>query len=716
MINFSRPVMSRCLPDEAPLSHMSPGKRKPADLSPPGNEMEKAAERYITRRADFGLMKSQTYMREYYLDIEDLQRAVDYRDRYVQETEGFRKMTDSGISPGRLKEAIDALIETGYPSFLEGEAAEDVLRFLDSTPEDMIRALNRSLSQWAYSPGDEHNDDFRVPEFIVKNAKRYAREIGSLDLSSDSGKLVQISGTLLYLSDPVEIEFVRMAYLCQECSGYTVTDGEKPETCDHCGSRKLKFDPDSELTITRNFQEAILQENVEDLAGSAASVRMHFFGSLINQFTPGDRITASGLVRSVKIPMKATMTYLIEVLSASKSDEKSIAITEKDREEIMEMSKDPDILDRLAGMLAPEIIGREAEKKAMILQAVGGIEKKRSSFTERGRIHILFAGDPGKGKSQLLISQKVLSERSYYISDTSKAGITAAIADIGNRRVMVPGILVLANNGVACIDELDKMQKEDREGLHTSMEQGIISKSKAGIRAIFKASTSILAAANPMYGRFDLNSDIPDQLKIEPTLMDRFDLVFWFVSSGSISREKEIAEAMRILNPPAPGDSSMLGKYVKLASQNVPGHTPDSRSAIAMAWSMLKQKSSNPDSIGVRHLQAIQRISEASAKVRFSPVVEKADVDLAFMLMMHSWSPLGGDVDKMLGFGKSTSGAMRFITQYLKEKRHEATMEEIESWAVSEGLQSQDIRNAISALKRDGQIYEPKDGMFRVVA
>ena len=715
MTEFSRPILSRYIPDDAPSAGGSPARRKPVDMTAPKSDMEKAADKYVISRADFELMKSQTYLREYYLDIRDLQRAVIDRDRYRQEMEGYRNMGNS-VPPGKLRDAIDGLIESGYPFFLEGEAAEDVLRYLDSSPEDMIRALNRSLSQWAYRPGDEGNEDFRMPEFIIRNADRFSREIGDLDLSAHGGKLVQVSGTLLYLSDPVEIEFVTMAYLCLECSEYTVTDGEKPESCDHCGSRKLKFDPDSELTITRNFQEAILQENVEDLAGSAASVRMHFFGSLINQFTPGDRITASGLVRGVKIPMKATMTYLIEVLSASKSDEKSIAITEKDQEEIMEMSKDPDVLDRLAGMLAPEIIGREAEKKAMILQAVGGIEKKRSSFTERGRIHILFAGDPGKGKSQLLISQKVLSERSYYISDTSKAGITAAIADIGNRRVMVPGILVLANNGVACIDELDKMQKEDREGLHTSMEQGIISKSKAGIRAIFKASTSILAAANPMYGRFDLNSDIPDQLKIEPTLMDRFDLVFWFVSSGSISREKEIAEALRILNPPAPEDSSMLGKYVKLASQNVPGHTPDSRSAIAMAWSMLKQKSSNPDSIGVRHLQAIQRISEASAKVRFSPVVEKTDVDLAFMLMMRSWSPLGGDVDKMLGFGKNTSGAMKFIIQYLRERRHEATMEEIESWAVSEGLQSQDIRNAISALKRDGQIYEPKDGMFRVVA
>ena len=112
----------------------------------------------------------------------------------------------------------------------------------------------------------------------------------------------------------------------------------------------------------------------------------------------------------------------------------------------------------------------------------------------------------------------------------------------------------------------------------------------------------------------------------------------------------------------------------------------------------------------------MSRISEASAKVRFSAVVEKADVDLAYELMMRSWSPLGGDVDKLLGFGKSTSGAMRFITQYLKEKGHDATIEEIESWAVSQGLQSQDVRNAISALKREGQIYEPRDGIFRGVA
>jgi DNA-directed RNA polymerase subunit RPC12/RpoP len=154
--------------------------------------------------------------------------------------EGYRNMGNS-VPLGKLKDAIDRSVESGYPFFLEGEAAEDVLRFLDSSLEDMIRSLNRLLSQWACKPGDEGNEDFRMPEFIIRNADRFSREIGDLNMSADGGKLVQVSGTLLYLSDPVEIEFVRVAYLCQECSEYTVTEGEKPESCDHCGSRKLKF-------------------------------------------------------------------------------------------------------------------------------------------------------------------------------------------------------------------------------------------------------------------------------------------------------------------------------------------------------------------------------------------------------------------------------------------------------------------------------------------
>ena len=708
-------VLSRML-SEAELPCIPNARHPRVERLDPQNKYEELAEEYIKTRDDFEQMKRDTYLREYYLDLTDMEDAIKEAEDYKLARENLKNEQAQGTPVAVLVRAADKLVAEKYGLYAHGMACTPILRMLDENPSEIMAGLNRMLEYWATDVGDDEYEDFRVPEFILRNADRFSKEIGNLDLSVDGGKLVQVSGTLLYLSDPVEIEFVRMAYICQECSQYTVTGGEKPAECEQCSSKKLKFDPDSEQTITRNFQEAILQENVEDLAGSAASVRLRFFGNCINQFVPGDRIGASGLVRTVRIPMKTTLSYLIEVLSASKSDEKSISITEKDRDEIMEMSKDPDVLDRLSGILAPEIIGREAEKKAMILQAVSGIERKRSSFTERGRIHILFAGDPGKGKSQLLVSQKVLSERSYYISDTSKAGITAAVADIGNKRVMVPGILVLANNGVACIDELDKMQKEDREGLHTSMEQGIISKSKAGIRAIFRANTSILAAANPVYGRFDLNSDIPDQLKIEPTLMDRFDLVFWFMSSESMSQEKEIAEALRILNPPTAEDTSILGKYVKLASQNVPNHTPDSMDAIAKAWSMLKKKSSNPESIGVRHLQAIRRISEASAKIRFSPVVERVDVDLASRLMMHSWSPLGGDVDKMLGFGKSTSGAMKFIISYLRKKEQGASLEELHSWAESEGFKTPDIQNALSVLKREGQIYELRNEMFRVVA
>ena len=659
------------------------------DRSDPKNDIERLAEDFISNAWDGleGAIRHRAVADDGYygyIDVGDLERAADN--------------PDSPFASEKIR----------------------LLESLDKHPLETIEALNKRLVTWATDPGDEEYADFAMPEFRFRNTERYARAIADVDYNSDFGVLVQLEGVLLYLSDPPQVEFTKKAYECQQCGSVIAVAGSEeksPAGCDSCGSNKpaFRFLEKHHLTIARTFQEAALQEAIDDLAGSPRSINVRFFGDGINKWTPGDRITILGVVNTRRVPMKKSKIYEVDVLQSWLTTSNEIAITDADLREIEDFSKE-DPLSRLASMFVPGIIGHEDVKRAIILQAVGGVKHESAGLSVRGRIHILLAGDPGQAKSQFLVAHRDIVGKSLYVSDTSKAGITAAVTDIGGKRVMVPGIMVLANHGVACIDELDKLQKDDRSGMLTAMEQGIISKRKAGLDAVFKADTSVLAAANPIYGRFDISDDIPSQLNIESNLLDRFDLIFWFISEQTRDRNRDVELATKVLRPKSQGNAAFVRKYIKVASALEPECGEDAERVIAEEWAAIRERSQNPASIGHRHLQAIKRLAEASAKVRFSPRVEEEDVSVAIELMMRTWDPLGMDTDRLFGFGKSIRDCLKFIVDYLGERAGGASKDEIASWANRSGFSSREVEEALEKLETAGRVYKPRDGMFKVVA
>lgn len=658
-----------------------------------------------------GPNKSWSYLDNYVLDIASLE-DVAARHYHVPNNAEFKAET-AGLPPDKVREYADKVYET-YHKKRYAEDAARILRDFYDNPAETIKNLNNALYACVCRPSDDQYEDFRAPEFHIINVERSEVEINSISPEM-AGSLIQISGVVAYLSDPPEMEYTQMAYLCNACGHDFITD-TPTKVCPDCGKNEVEFLPDDPGTLGRNFQESILQENVEDLGRSIASINMRFYGRLINHFQAGDRVKVVGTVTVKRVPKKNSYFYWIDVLSCRNTDVDELKVTPDDRKEIEQFrKKNPDVLGALAEMFVPGIVGYTEVKKAMILQAVSGVERRFPDRTERGRIHILLAGDPGKAKSQFLLANKLIEQKSFYLSDTSKAGLTVAVSNVGQKRVLVPGIMVLANGGTACIDELDKMQKEDREGLHTAMEQGTISKSKAGLRGIFKANTSVLAAANPVYGRFDLGRDIQDQLKIEASLLDRFDLIFWFIDRPQ-TRAEVMEMAMKVLQPKATVKPDFLKKYIHVASTLEPAIDMNAAQLISSAYADLKEAGPNGMSIGMRSMHAIRRLAEASAKLRFSNVIEDVDVQIARDLIIDSIKPIGFDLDRLKGPGHSVRAVIEQIRGMIREMGGRVQKPDIASRLSSLGVKPLDIEGAIEAMKRNGELYEMSQNTLGLVS
>ncbi|WP_287950065.1 ATP-binding protein [Acidiplasma sp.] len=317
------------------------------------------------------------------------------------------------------------------------------------------------------------------------------------------------------------------------------------------------------------------------------------------------------------------------------------------------------------------------------------------------------------GKSQLLVANRHLSPKSLFVSDASGAGLTAAVVDVDGKKVMQAGVLVLANNGVACIDEFDKIKKEDRDAIHTAMEQGIIEKSKAGLHGSFKANTAILAAANPKYHRFDANMSLSDQIGLEDTILNRFDLIFFFVDQKK-TKDAEFRKAAMVLSDVSTGDDGILRKYVAYARRFSPSIGQDIAERIAEFYASTRTESSgNGMPANLRSLESMRRICEASAKVRLSDKVEDVDVEIMRSIFQVYLQGINYDMDTISGFTSKVRNAMERIEDALSAKGGRARMEDLREMLPD--LSDSDIEEAIRKMKLKGDVYESRNGVFEVV-
>lgn len=429
------------------------------------------------------------------------------------------------------------------------------------------------------------------------------------------------------------------------------------------------------------FQEVKIQEMSDQvpMGHIPRTQTVQLKGELTRSMKPGDVVEITGVYLPVPYQgfraMRAGLladTYL-EALHVRQFKESytDFTISDEMRDRVTDLASSPDIYNRLSSSLAPEIFGHEDIKKAMLLQLVGGVNKScNDGMKLRGDLHICLMGDPGVAKSQLLKHICKIAPRCVYTTGrgSSGVGLTASVVrdEVTNDLVLEGGALVLADMGIACIDEFDKMEESDRTAIHEVMEQQTVSIAKAGITTTLNARTSVLAAANPAWGRYDMRRSPSENIAMPAALLSRFDLL-WLILDRA-DEETDTALAQHILHvhthleaPPILVrnenendefgaellDAATLRAYISEARKfnpTVPKHLAD---YISAAYAQLRQEEAQTDAphsyTTARTLTSILRLSQALCRLRMGDKVAQLDIEESLRLMKMSKISLYSD-------------------------------------------------------------------------
>jgi len=520
-----------------------------------------------------------------------------------------------------------------------------------------------------------------------------------------------------------------------------------------CTSKDFTIQPDKSRFI--DFQIARLQELPEDLPPGQLPhyVDVTIKQDLVDNARPGDRIILTGIVRIEQeyfVGARSTSGLYrlridgnnIEFLGGrgSKTSRKTERedISPEEEKIIKSLSGNPDIYNRLVDSFAPHIQGHTLIKEAILLLIAGSTQRLLQDGTKiRGDINIFLVGDPGTAKSEMLKFCARIAPRGLYTSGrgSTAAGLTAAVVrDKSGIMMLEAGAVVLGDQGLVCIDEFDKMKPEDRSALHEVMEQQSASIAKGGIVATLNARTSILAAANPMYGKYDPFKNITENVNLPIPLLTRFDLIF--VVRDIPSKEKDSRIAKHIINLYTPSgndtrsliDSDILTKYLAYSKRINPTLTKEAEDKI-LAYYMKMRNVESEEMITVtpRQLEGLIRLATARARLLMKDQVEAEDAERAIFLIESMLRDAGVDVNTgkvdlgvLQGRAHSEVSKMQLFMDVLKSLEGDNKMAVEEKLFVKELVKSgkfteEEARNYIRRMLREASIYESKPGHYNRV-
>ena len=577
--------------------------------------------------------------------------------------------------------------------------------------------------------------------------------------------LVSFKGILIR-SSPIRPKLIDATFECLVCkTQFNVTQlTSRIKWPKFCIKKSCKAKAQSDFRLISkhstfiDWQSVTIQEIPEDLPPgriprATQSILKH---DLVDTVKPGDRVKVIGIYKSVlaqstkSINSTLFKTYIdVNLIDPEDKTDEIIDLSNEDRKEIEKLSKEPRIQRKIARSIAPTIYGREDLKMACALSLFAGTRKRKpDGGYKRGDIHVLFVGDPGTGKSEILKSAVDISPRGIYTSGkgSTAVGLTAAVikdSDTGQMNLEA-GAVVLANGGIAAIDEFDKMDPQDRSALHEGMEQQTVSIAKAGIVATLKAQTAIIAAANPRSGRYDRYKTPTQNIHLPPSLLSRFDLIFVVIDRPDPADDAQMAEFIlkssmigngskeedqTDISAPIPGE--LLKKYIKYARRNYqPLLTDEAKERIKEYYLDLRGKYDSEDaivSILARNLDALVRLSEAYAKMALKDKVLKEDVEEIIKLFRRYLEDTGYDeatgkidMDRILvGQSRSSITKLDKLLNRLKEIFEENNWQALERKNVIETLELEEeldekwIRDAIEELVKEGTLYEPRNNFLR---
>ncbi len=650
----------------------------------------------------------------------------------------------------KLKSSMRDENNVVYIDFMEIAEESPVLsEEIIKNPEEALRIIEIAIEEMGLI------ENVRVRLFnLEKSDEVLIRDIRSKHLN----ELIMIEGIIRQSSD-VRPQVVNAKFECPSCGTIiSVLQIERkfrePTRCS-CGRRGGFKLISKEMVDT---QRLIVEEAPDMLSGGEQPKRINVFvkedlvdPKMEERTTPGARVRVIGVLKEVPVPlstggMSTRFELAVEVNNIIPLEEtfEELDISEEDEQQIQELAADPEVFDKLRESIAPSVWGYKEIKESLLLQLFGGVQKEKPDGQKtRGDMHIMMIGDPGVAKSVILTFMANVSPKGRYVvgKSTSGAGLTASVVrdEYLKGWSLEAGAMVLANKGLVCIDELEKMDPTDQSAMHEAMEQQTVTISKANVQATLKAQTSVLAAANPKFGRFDPTQSIPQQINLPPALINRFDLIFTMRDIPNLSNDTKVAD--HILEEHQKEAKEMLiekelfRKYIAYARQRVqPKLTDDAVLEMKKFYvglrnrPMIEGQEMRTIPISARQLNSLIRMAEAAAKLRMSDKVEKKDAEAAIGLLKYYLEQVGFDeetgeidIDKISGKIKSSQRNKIFIVRdtiySLSKELGEAEsipVEKIEE-KLEGKLSHEDIEDSIERLRREGTIFQPKKGFVQKV-
>ena len=668
-----------------------------------------------------------------------------------------------------FSEAVDSLLETAILPTVDLNDKRDIIDVLRDSNEALRRDLRREIEEMKEEMNvdnddnnnnnnngnggqNEENQRIGPPKSLQRRYEIRILPCSNIEplsirdvKASDIGTLVKIKGMVTRVTDVKPLMTVA-CYMCETCmseayielndqSSYTPIDSCPNVTVDNGGENnngggaiiKCVGKMRQQLRGCKfvKYQEIKLQELPDQvpMGHIPRSMTVHCKGEIVRQALPGDIITVSGLFLPHRYKgIKALRAGLISdtyleaqgVEKHKKSYSEYMEVDDEMDRQMDDLAEESNLFDILAASIAPEIYGHLDVKKALLLQLVGGVTKDLPDGMKiRGDINVILMGDPGVAKSQLIKYMARVAPRGVYTTGkgSSGVGLTAAVIrdSITGELALEGGALVMADKGLCCIDEFDKMDENDRTAIHEVMEQQTVSIAKAGIATTLNARCSVLAAANPLYGRYNLRKSMSENINLPNSLLSRFDLVFLLLDKPNLELDlklaRHVAHVHRFLKRPdidpinanegigsgntevyRTYDENFIKHYIAQAravepyvptelvpyiveayvtmredQQNQNGiysRTNSNRnndhsgrgyyasSAIGMQNSLKRSSNNDQTQMTARQLLSILRLSQALARLRFTDNVDESDVDEAIRLTHASKLGLLEDEEK----------------------------------------------------------------------
>ncbi len=627
---------------------------------------------------------------------------------------------------------------------------QSLAEMLLNKPEEYLQHAGKGAYEQLRIEDAEYAE--KIDKIIVRViellGKEQLRKLGSKQMS----KLVMVEG-IVVRATPVRPMVQIAAFKCKRCGTMNQVEQtgqflKAPAVCiaPDCG-RDGPFEFSQEDSTFIDSQDLRLQEKPEDLPPGQLprTLAVKLVGDeIVDVARPGDHVSIVGIVRAFApslMGMGKLRTFILQLdansIEVLGKEPETSPPTPEEEAKILELSRDPWVHKKIMSSIAPSIFGYEHIKEAIMYLLFGGVSKSLPDVNVRGEMNALLIGDPGTAKSQMLQYVARIAPRGLYTSGrgTTAAGLTAAVVrEKGGSMSLEAGALVLADKGIACIDEMDKMRPEDRVAIHEAMEQHTVSVAKGGIVATLNARTAVLAAANPSLGRYEPNRTVAENVPLPVTILSRFDLIF--VLRDVPNKESDAKMSRHILEIHRRGqspveaqvDAELLRKYVSYAKSVKPELSEEALKALSdfyLAMRSASETEGSPVAITARQLESLVRVAEARARVALRKEVTAEDAAAAITIMKKSLEEVGIDLSSykmdidliMTGRPKSIRDRLSVVLSTLMAMEKQTGIVEKDSLVneleLKQKIPRNEVERMITQMLREGTIYEPREGCLK---